>query len=299
MPVQSMTGYADAQEIVENSNLVQRPKIAMEIRSVNSRFLDLSFRLPDDVRGCEPRLRELLGKQLHRGKVEVRVYQENAAEALIAAPSSQWMQRLDSVQNTILSWLPQSTPLSVAEVIKLTTVGAQFDATKGGKLLLLAEIALGKLIASRQNEGDRLCVALSDRLTQLRSLVAKVQQLVPDLIMTQKNRFLNKWNAAMTLVETVVPTDAVQERALNEATSFAMRIDVSEELTRLESHFQEIECLIKNGEKIGKPLDFLIQELHREANTLGSKSGSLELTKYSMEMKILIEQMREQVQNLE
>jgi len=122
---------------------------------------------------------------------------------------------------------------------------------------------------------------------------------VPQLVEQQKNRFLERWSEAMALTDGSTPPQAAQDRALTEATAFAIRIDVAEELTRLASHLDEIDRLVQAGGEIGKRLDFLIQELHREANTLGSKSPALELTRISVDMKVLIEQMREQVQNIE
>jgi uncharacterized protein (TIGR00255 family) len=119
------------------------------------------------------------------------------------------------------------------------------------------------------------------------------------LVEQQRQRFLERWKEAMALGDDSIAPQAAQERALSEATAFAIRIDVAEELTRLDSHLEEIERLIRKGGEIGKRLDFLIQELHREANTMGSKSAALELTRVSVDMKVLIEQMREQVQNIE
>jgi uncharacterized protein (TIGR00255 family) len=140
---------------------------------------------------------------------------------------------------------------------------------------------------------------LLDRIQQLRALAAQAQPLIPKLVAQQRQRFMDRWQEAMGLADGGQVPEAAQDRALTEATAFAIRIDVAEELTRLASHLDELERLIGKGGEIGKRLDFLIQELHREANTLGSKSAALELTHISVDMKVLIEQMREQVQNIE
>ena len=163
----------------------------------------------------------------------------------------------------------------------------------------LAEQALAALLTARQREGKRLAAMLLERITQLRHLAGQAQPLVPQLVAQQRQRFMERWQEAMALGETAVLPEAAQDRALTEATAFAIRIDVAEELTRLNSHLDELQRLITKGGEIGKRLDFLIQELHREANTLGSKSAALELTHISVDMKVLIEQMREQVQNIE
>jgi uncharacterized protein (TIGR00255 family) len=140
---------------------------------------------------------------------------------------------------------------------------------------------------------------LLDHIAQLRTLAEKSSPLVPQLVAQQRQRFLERWKEAMALTDGSALPEAAQDRALTEATAFAIRIDVAEELTRLNSHLDELERLIKKGGEIGKRMDFLIQELHREANTMGSKSAALELTHISVDMKVLIEQMREQVQNIE
>ncbi|MFM2035570.1 MAG: hypothetical protein RL459_835, partial [Pseudomonadota bacterium] len=140
---------------------------------------------------------------------------------------------------------------------------------------------------------------LLQHIEQLRALAAQAVPMVPKLVEQQRTRFMQRWQEAMGVAEGSVTPEAAQDRALSEATAFAIRIDVAEEITRLNSHLDELERLIKKGGEIGKRLDFLIQELHREANTMGSKSAALELTHISVDMKVLIEQMREQVQNIE
>ena len=140
---------------------------------------------------------------------------------------------------------------------------------------------------------------LRGHVKQLGALAQQATPLVPLLVEQQRQRFMERWKEAMGLAEGAATPEAAQDRALSEATAFAIRIDVAEEVTRLQSHLDEIERLLKKGGEVGKRLDFLIQELHREANTLGSKSSALDLTRISVDMKVLIEQMREQVQNIE
>jgi uncharacterized protein (TIGR00255 family) len=188
----------------------------------------------------------------------------------------------------------------VADVIALST-HQQSGGPKdwGPTASSLMEQAIGALRESRKREGKRLADMLLDRIVQLRALAQQAQPMIPQLVEQQRQRFLERWKEAMALGDDTVTPQAAQERALSEATAFAIRIDVAEELTRLDSHLEEIERLIRKGGEIGKRLDFLIQELHREANTMGSKSAALELTRVSVDMKVLIEQMREQVQNIE
>ncbi|MDD2918978.1 YicC/YloC family endoribonuclease [Rhodoferax sp.] len=305
MSVYSMTGYASAQHNPAAASpaadvpAASAARLGLEIRSVNSRYLDLTFKLSDELRGFEPALRELLVHRLKRGKVEVRAVLESHAASLVTEPSARLLQRLNTIQDSVKAWLPLATPLSVADVIRLTAGGAVTEQDWQAELMALAEQVLAALLAAREREGARLALMLQDRMVQLRSLAAQAEPLVPQLVAQQRQRFLDRWRDAMGLVEGGSLPEAAQDRALAEATAFAIRIDVAEELTRLSSHLDELERLIAKGGEIGKRLDFLIQELHREANTLGSKSAALELTHISVDMKVLIEQMREQVQNIE
>ena len=306
MAVYSMTGYASVQLGSTPDSGAPEPKnsppsqIGLEIRAVNSRCLDLSFKLPDELRQYEPALRELLVGRLKRGKVEVRMALDTGSRHLRPEPSVRLLQRLNNVQDSVMAWLPKAGALSVADVIRLAASEQAPLITLGlADILPLAEQALAALLASRQREGDRLAVMLLERIGQLRLLAAQAVPLVPQLVAQQRQRFMERWTEAMALGDSAVLPEAAQDRALSEATAFAIRIDVAEEITRLNSHLDELDRLIRKGGEIGKRLDFLIQELHREANTMGSKSAALELTHISVDMKVLIEQMREQVQNIE
>jgi uncharacterized protein (TIGR00255 family) len=304
MPVYSMTGYASAQHSTsaggtESDSKQLTGQLGLEIRSVNSRFLDLSFRLPEDLRQFEPALRDLLQAKLKRGKVEVRASVEIAATSGVADPTPRVLQRLNSIQDSVKAWLPTATPLSVADVIRLCAAEQTGAHDWSAAVLPLADKALKALLDARAREGARLSGMLLDHIAQLRVLAQQAIPLIPQLVEQNRQRFLTRWKDAMALTDGTTLPEAAQDRALTEATAFAIRIDVAEEITRLGSHLDELERLIKKGGEIGKRLDFLIQELHREANTLGSKSAALELTHISVDMKVLVEQMREQVQNIE
>ena len=304
MPVYSMTGYASAQHSTASSNpeidaKVPAGRLGLEIRSVNSRFLDLSFKLPEELRQYEPALRDLLISHLKRGKIEVRASIESLASSAVPDPTPKLLQRLNTVQDAVKSWLPQAAPLSVAEVIRLCAAEQTSAQDWSTAVMPVAEKSLKELIKARQREGGRLAAMLLERIEQLRALAVQAVPMVPKLVEQQRLRFMERWKEAMALTDGATLPEVARDRALTEATAFAIRIDVAEEITRLNSHLDELERLIKKGGEIGKRLDFLIQELHREANTLGSKSAALELTHISVDMKVLIEQMREQVQNIE
>ncbi|HZF83081.1 MAG TPA: YicC/YloC family endoribonuclease [Burkholderiaceae bacterium] len=308
MPVYSMTGYASGQsgpagnpsdsEARTPAAGLSGGRLGVEIRAVNSRFLDLSFKLSEELRQHEPQLRELLTQRLKRGKVEVRAGIDLQAGAALAEPSARLLQRLNGLQDAVKAWLPRATDLSVADVLRLAASEAGRPAQ--GEFDVVGTVAgvVDALIAARAREGERLAAMLRDRLGSLRALAQQAGPIVPQLVEQQRARFLERWQEAMGLAGGTAP-EAAQDRALSEATAFAIRIDVAEELTRLAAHLDEIERLLDKGGEIGKRLDFLIQELHREANTLGSKSAALELTRIGVDMKVLIEQMREQVQNIE
>jgi len=305
MPVYSMTGYASVQSSTPaaegrtDSAASPTVRFGLEIRSVNSRFLDLSFRLPDELRHTEPALREHIVQHIKRGKVEVRAVYHSNQDAELTDPAIGTLQKLLSLQNKIQSWLPGARDLSVSDVIKLASHEKSGTGLNEADLMPLATQAVKALKDARAREGARLADMLQDRISQLRTLAEQAAPLLPLLVEQQRQRFIDRWNEAMALSGGTVSSDVAKDRALTEATAFAIRIDVAEELTRLASHLDELSRLIKKGGDIGKRLDFLIQELHREANTLGSKSAALELTNISVDMKVLIEQMREQVQNIE
>lgn len=313
-----MTGYASAQ-----SSISQEPetaaarsgptlRIGLEIRSVNSRFLDLSFKLQDDLREFEPLLRELLNTKLKRGKVEVKASLVSSEVSSVAEPSPKLLQRLARLEDNVRAWLPNVFPLSVAEIMRLSAPILPPGAELVQPITKLFNETIEHLLSARAKEGARLVASMLERVAQLKALTEKVTPIVPQLVEQQRLRFIERFSEALGITgATVLSGNSPKaggenpdhtDRALTEAANFAIRIDVAEELTRLSSHLIEIEQLLsskKNNESLGKRLDFLIQELHREANTLGSKSTSLELTKIGVDMKVLIEQLREQVQNIE
>ena len=304
MPVYSMTGYASVQHSTPaapgstESRSTPAQRLGLEIRSVNSRFLDLSFRLPDELRAFEPALRELITQHIKRGKVEVRAVADSG-EGSVTEPQAAALQRLLSLQDKVQTWLPGARDLSVADVLRLAAQERSGGAVTEEVLMPLAKQAVQALLSAREREGARLAAMLQDHIQQLKALAKLAAPLVPQLVEQQRNRFLDRWKEAMALTDGATLPEAAQDRALTEATAFAIRIDVAEELTRTASHLDEISRLVTKGGDMGKRLDFLIQELHREANTMGSKSAALELTKISVDMKVLIEQMREQGQNIE
>lgn len=304
MAVYSMTGFATASASPAHDADSGGPGVTVEIRSVNSRFLDIAFRLPDELRQVEPALRELLTSGLRRGKVELRAAVGRHQDDTLPQPGADQLNRLSRLEATVQGWLPKAAPLSVNEVLHWCRGSSAAPQAAGLDELAqqAARAAIDSLRQARAREGERLVAMLLDRVAQLRELAARAEPLVPAVVQRQQQRFLERWNEALASATEGgqgVSAEAARDRALGEAAAFAIRIDVAEELSRLKAHLEEIERLLRTGGELGKRLDFLIQELHREANTLGSKSAALELTGISVDMKVLIEQMREQVQNIE
>lgn len=285
----SMTGYA-----VKTRDL-ERGSLQLELKSVNSRYLDFHFRIAEDLRALEMPLRELLASRLTRGKVECRLsFNAGAARAEQLEPNPELLATLKALNQRICSEVPGAAPLSAGEILRwpgmLGEQGVDFAAF-GPEVLALAREVLEEFSASRGREGEKLAAMIVDRVQAMRAIVARVAPRIPEAqaLFTDKLR--------QRLIDAL--GNASDDRILQEVAVFATRIDVAEELSRLSTHLDEVERILKQGGACGKRLDFLMQELNREANTLGSKSAITEVSQASMELKLLIEQMREQIQNLE
>jgi len=305
-----MTGYASATVTAESTRAAGAAEdsgragagaaVSIELRSVNSRFLDLTLRLPDEYRALEPALREAVSAGIKRGKVELRLTADAGTAGAAAALAPETLHQLARLEGTVQNWLPKASGLSVFEVLQWCKGNSTMPALDQTALEAV-KLSVERLREAREREGERLVAILMERVTGLRALARQAEPLLPQVVVRQRERFLQRWNEALVGAGAAsqVNEQNLQERAMAEAATFALRIDVAEELSRLNAHLDEIERLLNKGGELGKRLDFLIQELHREANTLGSKSAALELTQISVEMKVLVEQLREQVQNVE
>lgn len=287
--IYSMTGYAVVTQEVPHGSL------NLELRSVNNRYLDIQFRLPDEFRLLEPVMRELLTAQLNRGKVECRL----SFLRLTGAEDPQQLnanllQKLLELNRSVRAALPDAHSLGVADILRWPGIlGA--DALPAENLrepcMELLRVALDEFAAARAREGEKLKAVLLERLSKMRLLVAEVLPRIPALLAAFQEKLKSRLHDAMINYD--------DDRIRQELALFAGKIDVDEELSRLQTHLDEVERILRKGGAVGKRLDFLMQELNREANTIGSKSTDVEVSKISMELKVLIEQMREQVQNIE
>jgi uncharacterized protein (TIGR00255 family) len=287
--IYSMTGYA----VVTKE--VPRGSLNLELRSVNNRYLDIQFRLPDELRLLEATMRELLTARLNRGKIDCRL----SFFRLAGAEDSQQinanlLQKLLELDRTIRVALPDARGLEVADILRWPGIlGA--DSLPAPDLcdpcIELLHIALDEFAAARAREGEKLKAILLERLGKMRRLTAEVSPRIPALLVAFQEKVKSRLSDAMINHD--------DDRIRQELSLFTSKIDVDEELSRLQTHLDEVERVLSSGGAIGKRLDFLMQELNREANTIGSKSVDAEVSKISMELKVLIEQMREQVQNIE
>ena len=284
-----MTGFA------AHSLNLDHASVNIDLRSVNQRYLELHFRLADEFRALEPQLRELIQQRLARGKVECRIgLALLPAAAVDNGLNPAILERLAHWQADVLQRLPDSARLSVNEILRWP--GAVQTAALSQEALNEAALAgmratLDELVESRQREGAKLKQHILDRLAAAEAQVAGLQPLLPALAAAQRDKLAERLRDALG--------EAGHERLAQEVALAAQKADIDEELSRLAAHFSEVRRVLDQKGAAGKRLDFLMQELHREANTLGSKSVAAETSRVSLELKVLIEQMREQVQNIE
>ncbi len=286
--INSMTGYATA-SVNQNGQT-----LSLDLRTVNSRYLEWHFRAGDEFRQIESAMRERVQQQLTRGKVECRI-------SLSAAPASldevqlnaAALVQLTQLSAQVMQALATATPLTVAEVLRwpgvLASTQTAMDLPIVGMTLLTQ--ALADLQLSRRAEGEKLAAHIVARLDAMQAQIAELQPHLPAIMSAYQLKIKQRFDELVG--------NAEDDRIAQEVALFAQKIDVDEELSRLQMHIQAVRDMLKKGGIVGKRLDFMMQELNREANTLGSKSVSVATTRTAMELKVLIEQMREQIQNIE
>jgi uncharacterized protein (TIGR00255 family) len=287
--IYSMTGYAAVSRDLPLGTL------SLELRSVNHRYLDVSFRMPEELRSFEPPMRELIAARLTRGKCECRVGLSRApgAQAVLEINETLLL-RLVELDAHVKSRLPHAAGLGVSDVLRWPGMfGADtlpVDELREACVSLLGA-ALDEFAATRAREGEKLKAVLLERTERMEALTRAVAPRMPGIVAAYQDKLTQRLREAVATLD--------EDRIRAEVTVFASKVDVDEELSRLLAHLKEVRRILDKGGVVGKRLDFLMQELNREANTLGSKAADLEVTQTSMELKVLIEQMREQVQNIE
>ncbi len=285
----SMTGYA-SQEYNTSGGI-----LLLELRSVNHRYLELQLKLDDNLRSFEATVRELIQAKLGRGKVDCRLsLVRNIAADSAPQLNHSVLQQIAENAKTAAQYFPHTQPVNMLEILQMpgviSTTALDADALETDLKTVLNSV-LQDLVAAKSREGEKLKTIILDRLQEVESLVAKVKPMMPALVKQYQEKLTAK------LREAHASND--DERIRQEMVLFAQRIDVDEELVRLTAHIAEVKRILNASAAAGKRLDFLMQEMNREANTLGSKSVAVETSQISMELKVLIEQMREQIQNIE
>ncbi len=287
--IYSMTGYAAVSQELSLGTL------SVEVRSVNHRYLDIQFRLPDELRSFEPGMREVVAARLSRGKVECRVgFAKNPSSQVALELNAGLLDQLQALEVRVRKQFPGAAGLNVSDVIRWPGL-IEADAIPLERLREdtqgLLERALSEFTASRAREGEKLKNLLFERAKRMEDLVEQVKPRIPLLVTAYQERLAGRLRDAMAELD--------EDRIRQELAMFAAKVDVDEELSRLATHLSETRRILSSGGAVGKRLDFLMQELNREANTLGSKSVDIDVSQAAVELKVSIEQMREQVQNIE
>jgi uncharacterized protein (TIGR00255 family) len=288
--IYSMTAFASGRCETEYGQL------ALELRSLNHRYLELALRLPDDLRAAEPMVREGLGNHLQRGKVDcnIKLKRRPGTGGVELALNMQLASQLEKLAAELSATMTTATPASIAEWLRWPGVVEELEPDLAPLHDALAELlntTIVELVGFRGREGQRLKTMIEDRLIAVEGLTAQVREWLPEIRLAMRARLDEKMAAVSQRVD---PDRLEQELAI-----LLQKMDIDEELDRLGAHLAEVRHTLELDKPVGRRLDFLMQELHREANTLGSKSVDARTTQVSVDLKVLIEQMREQVQNIE
>ena len=282
-----MTGYAQA------SAGSPRGTLSVELRSVNARFLDLQFRTAEELRSLEPLLRERIAARLARGKIDCRVSLDEAGAGAAPRLNTEALEKLRALADAARKAFPDAAPLRIADLLRWPGVigGDADDESLRAAAGELCRRALDELVAARTREGARLAAGIRERVQAMRRRVDEVAPLVPQSVAAYQEKITERLKEAIG--------SGNDERIRVEIALFAAKVDVAEELDRLGVHLDEMERVLGAGGPVGKRLDFIAQELNREANTLAAKAASQAISDCALELKLLVEQIREQVQNIE
>ena len=291
--LRSMTAFARLQENCDAGTLT------WEIRSVNHRYLEPSLKLPEDFRSLEPEIRKLLAQYLERGKIDIGLrYKIDGASVAEIRLNEDIVRRLRQVEQEVLNIVHEGNKLSVANILGWPGVIADSERD----ISPLVSIALGSLektlhllVETRETEGSALAEMISSRCNQINEIVSQLRKHRPKMLASMRNKWETNLNEKLKQWSEAGDNGRLEQ----ELVILAQKLDVDEELDRIDTHIIEVLKVLKRKEAVGRRLDFLMQELNREANTLGSKSQDSQTTQWSVDLKVLIEQMREQVQNVE
>ena len=286
--ISSMTSFFFGEHETEYGNLV------LEIKTLNSRYFELQLKLSEDLKTLEPKIRNQIVKSISRGKADYKIYLK-AFEDDLDPKNIDFREIKDLIKTSekVSSFINSPQPINPLELMRFAGVKKnKLEVKKLEKVLLrYTEQALDKLVIDRKREGAKIRKIIVSKLNLIEKLVLKVRKIMPLAIKYHQNKIKDKFKAALI--------DVDQDRVKQEFLIFVQKGDVEEELDRLGAHISELRRLLNKSEPVGKKIDFLMQEFNREANTLGSKSISINISKISVDLKVLIDQIREQIQNIE
>ncbi|HEX7388223.1 MAG TPA: DUF1732 domain-containing protein [Castellaniella sp.] len=301
--IRSMTAFGAARLDAEPGTL------NAEVRGVNNRYLDLTLRIPEDLRFAEARIRELVGQHAQRGKVELKLSYAVSDREGLRPIDIQALQDLAQQLARARAVIPDLPAPTLGELPREGNARGGLDPEVWSPLCEQACVqALAEFSANRQREGARLAQAMLTMATEISHIVDQVEAELPSVVAQHQERVAQRLREALVAASpdgfALISGAELTARVAQEASLFGLRVDVAEELTRLRSHLQELQDILSDthghaSKGCGKRLDFLFQEMNREANTLGSKAAALSVTKAAIDLKLLIEQMREQAQNIE
>jgi uncharacterized protein (TIGR00255 family) len=269
--------------------------LSLELRSVNHRYLEISLRLPEELRVKEQAMRDVIAQSLKRGKVDCNIrYQPPEGKDTDLGINLELARRLSEASREVDHLLYNPAQVNSMDVLRwpgvLQTAEPNWDAVRQATLELLQQ-ALDEMVANREREGEKLKSLIEQRLDGIGKTVTQVRDMLPEILQRQRDKLSERLQELSDKLDT--------DRVEQEIVILAQKMDVEEEMDRLAAHVDEVHSVLQKDEPVGRRLDFLMQELNREANTLGSKSVDTRTTRASVDLKVLIEQMREQVQNIE
>lgn len=288
--IYSMTGYA-ANQIQINSATIQ-----LEIKSVNHRFLDITIKSAEEFKSLENQLRTLMAQYINRGKIDIKLFlKDNQSQNNTLELNHELLQKYLNLMTQIEKYGISQAPLTIPQILSIPGILSQTQFTTDEiqePLLTEFSVLLSKFVQTQSIEGEKLQQLLSSRLTQIAEIVTQIKPLLGKIAAEYQTKLKQR------LAEFMRESEINDARLQQELAFFCQKMDVSEELDRLQAHVNEFNALLNKGGQIGKRLDFICQEMHREANTFGSKSVAIETTQKAVDLKVLIEQIREQVQNI-
>jgi len=284
-----MTAFASNEAVIDHLT------VNCEFRSVNHRYCDITLKLPERFRFCEADIRKLVSGQLKRGKIECALsYKKQAKDQQTITVNEEAVKALLRATSQIEEHMHTQQSFTALDILNYPGIQQEPETNKSELLLVLTQLVndtLEQLLLSREREGSQLALLIEERCENILVLVDAANKRLPQVLENITHKIKTR------LTELVADPDF--DRLEQEMVYLAQKLDVAEELDRLETHVKEVKRVLKNNEPVGRRLDFLMQELNREANTLGSKSADIEMTQISIDLKVLIEQMREQIQNIE